>query len=88
VTEVSIKVYREVDGDRQLEKTVAVSTSSGKKLTADRAKRMLRSEFPDISDTIILIRSEGGWTYRRTLEAKPECSYHFTWEVFFISENS
>ena len=83
--EVTIKVFQSVDQHRELIRTLQVQIESAKALTGSRALKVLRGYFPELGYIHSLIPSDEGWYYTRAIEPKPNCSFHFMWEHYYVS---
>lgn len=76
--EVTIKVYRSLDQQRELVRTLQIQTDSAKSLTGSRALKILHAQFPELGHIHALIRTDEGWYYTRAIEPKPNCSFHYS----------
>ena len=74
--------------DRELVSTKIIDVESNKKLTADRAAKIIKRELPvfDSGAEVIVIKTENGWEASRTLEPSEKCDYHYAWEYAVVSE--
>ena len=88
MTEVVIKIFHKLDGERDLVRTINLRTDSSKPLNGKTALRCLRRAVPDLSTIAVLMRVEDGWTYSRTLQPKATCGFHYKWEEFLVYEDS
>ena len=84
---IIIKIYRKDrsagNTERVLIRRVEIENSSSKRLTGNRAAKILASNFPEFWG---LIKTDEGWSASRTIKPTEKCSYHYVWEYAVISE--
>ena len=85
MSEVTIKVFHSLDDHRELVRTLNVQADSAKALNGSRALKILRAHFPELGYIHSLSQSPEGWYYTRAIEPKPNCSFHFKWEHYYVS---
>ena len=85
MTEATIRVFSELDGSRELIRTIRVETGSAKPLNGSRALKVLRSNFPELGAIYSLQKTDDGWIFSRAVEPKPNCSFHYRWERYCVS---
>jgi len=69
----------------ELVRSIDVPVESRKRLTGERARRILARTLPEFADTFV-IRVDGGWRASRTIAPIKGCNYLFTWEHALVSE--
>ena len=85
---VRIDIYRGGPGGtdpKELVRSIDVPVESRKRLTADRARRVLARTLPEFSDKFV-IRIDEGWQASRTIAPIEGCNYLFTWEYAVVYE--
>lgn len=83
---------REMDmrGERTVE-IRRVSTQSTRKLTATRASKILRHEFPELPRTIAASKSvekKGVFYAMHAVSPTEKCKFHYIWRKYYLSEGS
>jgi hypothetical protein len=86
---VTIRIYRESgsagDRARRLVRTVRLAESSGKRLTASRASRILAREVPGYAHPVVIATAEG-FRAQRAIEVRLPDQHPCDWEVVLLSE--
>ena len=82
-----IKIYRQ-DGSagnnaRVLIKRIEIENTSAKKLTGNRAAKILANSLPEFNGAI---KTDEGWQAYRCIKPTEKCGYHYIWEYAVISE--
>ena len=70
---------------REHVRTIDVPVESAKRLTADRARRILVRTLPGFRDPI-MHPVDGGYEAQRTYAPLEGCSYHYVWEFALVRE--
>jgi hypothetical protein len=83
---VVIRIFQSLDQTRQLVRRIEVQTKSQKHLNGARALSILRREFPELGYIHSLNETDEGWMHSRALEQKSNCSFHYKWESYYVSE--
>jgi hypothetical protein len=84
---IIVKIYRQNGSagntERVLIRRVEIENSSAKKLTGNRAAKILACNFPEF---LGMIKTEEGWSASRTIKPTEKCEYHFIWEYVVLSQ--
>ncbi len=84
---IVIKIYRQNgrahSSERLLIRRVEVENASAKKLSGNRATKVLASAFPEFSG---LIKTDEGWLAMRPIKPTEKCGYHYIWEYAVVSQ--
>jgi hypothetical protein len=84
---IIVKIYRQngsaSNTERVLIRRVEIENSSAKRLTGNRAAKILASNFPEFWGPI---KTDEGWSASRTIKPTEKCEYQFIWEYLVISQ--
>ncbi len=86
---VRIDIYRSGPGGtdpKELVRSLDVPVESTKRLTAERARRVIVRTLPEFADQSV-IRVDEGWQSSRTIAPIKGCNYLFTWEHAVVYES-
>jgi len=67
-----------------------VSTQSAGRLTATRASKILRSEFPELPRTISASKSveqKGVFFAMHAVSPTEKCKFHYVWREYYLAED-
>jgi hypothetical protein len=88
MAEVTVKIFHELEGQRELVKTIHVHTKSTKPLNGKSARQILFNQFPSLGKHTILLKTDQGWMHKHAVKVKQNCAYHYTWEIYQLYESS
>ena len=81
---VKIRVTDKRNESETLVETRFVEVETDRRLTGAIARRVLRREFPELGEMVIVSRKDNGWTAMRTLRPTEHCDYHFVWRHYSL----
>ena len=59
-----------------------VEVETDRRLTGLTARRILRSQFPEVGYVSYVVKTESGWAIERALKPTEGCEYHFDWRRY------